>query len=97
MKSSINELLKYDTPTITNVVATHPGDTNNCLGLYHPWEGNWYTDMSLRCMYPEIGRKAGIVVTCVYGMPDPNYNRLGIGDLLNAIGEAEKPIILAQI
>ena len=37
------ELRKYDTPSITNVVATYPGSPL-CLGLYNPWTENWYTD-----------------------------------------------------
>jgi len=36
------ELRKYDTPSITNVVATYPGSPL-CLGLYNPWTENWYT------------------------------------------------------
>ena len=43
----IKELENYDTPTITNVVATYPGKAT-CLSLYHPWDTNWYTDDSLR-------------------------------------------------
>ena len=23
-----------------------------CLGLYNPWTENWYTDQTIRCMYP---------------------------------------------
>ena len=49
------KLKKYDTPTITNVVATYPGK-EYCMGLYDPWKGKWYTDQTLKCMYPEIGR-----------------------------------------
>ena len=65
-------LREIDTPTITNVVATYP--TNPlCLGLYNPWTENWYTDTSIRCIYPEMGPVIGYAVTCVYGMPDPNY------------------------
>src|SRR5215211_5328973 len=46
-------LREIDTPTITNVVATYP--TNPlCLGLYNPWTENWYTDTSIRCIYPEM-------------------------------------------
>ena len=40
----MEELKQFDTPTITNVVATYPNDKENCLGLYHPWQGEWYTD-----------------------------------------------------
>ena len=32
----LKELKKYDTPSITNVVATYP-NSPLCLGLYNPW------------------------------------------------------------
>ncbi len=95
MQDKLNELLKYDTPSITNVVGTYPDDRENCLGLYHPWEGRWYTDQRLRCMYPELGRRVGYAVTCVYGEYDPKFTRLGFADLLRAIAAAPKPVILA--
>ena len=47
----LEELRNYDTPSITNVVATYPKNPL-CLGLYNPWTENWYTDQSIRCMYP---------------------------------------------
>jgi 4-hydroxy-4-methyl-2-oxoglutarate aldolase len=87
-------LREIDTPTITNVVATYP--TNPlCLGLYNPWTENWYTDTSIRCMYPEMGPVIGYAVTCVYGMPDPNYpNRLTYQDVIEALDTSPKPTIL---
>jgi regulator of RNase E activity RraA len=87
-------LREIDTPTITNVVATYP--TNPlCLGLYNPWTENWYTDTSIRCMYPEMGPVIGYAVTCVYGMPDPNYpNRLTYQDVIEALDASPKPTIL---
>ena len=86
-------LRKIDTPTITNVVATYP--TNPiCLGLYNPWSENWYTDTSVRCMYPELGPVAGYAVTCVYSVPDPNYNRLTFMDVIDALDASPKPTIL---
>jgi 4-hydroxy-4-methyl-2-oxoglutarate aldolase len=91
----LEKLKNFDTPSITNVVATYPSDKENCLGLYHPWEGKWYTDQRLKCIFPEVGRKAGYVITCVYGMPDPCYTRLGFGDLLKAIENSPKPVVLA--
>lgn len=45
----LKELKAYDTPAITNVVATYP-EHPLCLGLYNPWTENWYTDQSIRCM-----------------------------------------------
>jgi regulator of RNase E activity RraA len=88
------ELRKIDTPTITNVVATYPKNPL-CLGLYNPWTENWYTDTSIRCMYPELGPIVGYAVTCVYGMPDPNYSgRLSYRDVIDALEAMKKPTIL---
>ncbi len=92
---NIDRLNDFDTPTITNVVATYPGKPDICLGLYHPWEGKWYTDQTIKCIYPELGRRTGYVVTCIYGMQDESYNRLNFVDLLKAIDKAPKPVILA--
>jgi regulator of RNase E activity RraA len=88
------ELRKIDTPTITNVVATYPKNPL-CLGLYNPWTENWYTDTSIRCIYPEMGAVIGHAVTCVYGLPDPNFqNRLSFMDVVDALDAMEKPTIL---
>jgi 4-hydroxy-4-methyl-2-oxoglutarate aldolase len=95
MKEKIEKLKQFDTPSITNVVATYPNNKESCLGLYNPWDINWYADQTLKCMYPELGRVAGYVVTCVYGLPDPNYNRLGLSDVIKAIAASPKPVILA--
>ena len=81
---------------MTNVVATYPGDTEYCLGLYHPWNTNWYTDETLKCMYPELGRMAGYVVTVTFGLSDPKFNRLGFVDLYKAIEKMPKPVIVAM-
>ena len=90
----IKELENYDTPTITNVVATYPGKAT-CLSLYHPWDTNWYTDDSLRVMYPELGRTCGYAVTCTYGIPDPNFKGgPSVGDVLRAIDKSPKPVVL---
>ena len=91
----LKELEKYDTPSITNVVATYPKDKDLCLGLYDPWTVNWYTDETLKCMYPSLGRKAGIAVTCIVGLPDPDFNRLEWADVFRAIDRAGLPVILA--
>lgn len=89
----LEELKKFDTPSITNIVATYPGNPL-CLGLYNPWTENWYTDQSIRCMYPELGRTVGYAVTCVYGLPDPNYSRLSFMDVIDALDASKKPTIL---
>ena len=60
-EAMMNELLRYDTPSISNVIATFPNQ-KTCLGLYNPWEGRWYTDETLRCMFPEhIRRRNGLL------------------------------------
>jgi 4-hydroxy-4-methyl-2-oxoglutarate aldolase len=88
----IEELKNFDTPSITNVVATYP-DHSLCLGLYNPWSENWYTDQSLRCMYPELGRTVGYAVTCTWGVPDPNYSGVTFMDVLDAMDASPKPTI----
>lgn len=92
-QAMLEELCQFDTPSITNVVATYP-TSPLCLGLYNPWTENWYTDQTLRCMYPELGARCGYAVTCVYGLPDPNYNRLTFMDVLDALDAMPKPTIL---
>ena len=89
----IRELLKFDTPAITNVVATYP-DHPLCLGLYDPWADNWYTDRTVRCMYPELGRTCGYAITCVFGLPDPAYAHLSFMDVIDSMDASPKPTIL---
>lgn len=89
----IEELKGYDTPSVTNVVATYPASPL-CLGLYNPWSENWYTDTSVRCMYPELGAVTGYAVTCVYGLPDLGFTRLSFADVLDALERERRPTIL---
>jgi 4-hydroxy-4-methyl-2-oxoglutarate aldolase len=89
----LEKIKEHDTPSVTNVVATYP--TNPvCLGLYNPWTQNWYTDQSVRCMYPELGPTAGYAVTCTFGLPDANYSRLTFMDVIDALEKSKKPTIL---
>ncbi len=92
----LNELKKYDTPSITNVVATYPHDKRVCLGLYNPWETNWYTDQNLKCIYPELGRTVGIAVTCIVGIPssDPACACVTYNDVLHSIADCDLPAIV---
>ena len=89
----LEKLKHYDTPSITNVVATYPGDPL-CLGLYEPWRQNWYTDQSLRCIYPDLGVTVGYAVTVVYALPNPHFQRLSLMDLLEAIDKSKKPVVI---
>ncbi len=89
----LEKLKNHDTPSVTNVVATYPKNPL-CLGLYNPWNQNWYTDQTIRCMYPELGRLAGYAVTCVFGLPDPNYSKLSFMDVIDALEQSPQPTIL---
>ena len=92
-QAQLKELLNFDTPSITNVVATYPSNPL-CLGLYNPWHENWYTDNSIKCMYPDLGRRVGYAVTCVFGMPDPTHTTLTFADVLDALDASPKPSVL---
>jgi 4-hydroxy-4-methyl-2-oxoglutarate aldolase len=89
----LQKLRGFDTPSITNIVATYP-DNPLCLRLYEPWRQNWYTNQSVRCIYPELGRLIVYAVTVVYSLPDPGYRRLSMLDLVDAFEKSKKPIVL---
>ena len=89
----LEKLQGFNTPAITNIVATYPSNPL-CLGLYEPWRQNWYTDQSVHCIYPELGRTVGYAVTVVYSLPDPNFKRLTMLDLVDALGKSKKPIVI---
>lgn len=92
----MKELEQFDTPTVTNAVATYPA-RQECLGLYDPQEIEWYTDNSLTCLYPDLGARCGLAATCVYGMFDPIYSRLAFKDILlgiHEVSEGQAPVVL---
>ncbi len=92
----MKELEEYDTPTVTNAVATYPASPD-CLALYEPHKTSWYTDERIRALYPELGARCGFAVTCVYGIPGMGFDtKLGFVDILKAISESPKPVILAM-
>ena len=88
----LEELREFDTPTITNVVATYP-EHPLCLGLYNPWTENWYTDQTIKCMYPDMRPVVGYAVTAVYSLPDPSFSRLSFMHVIDALDESPKPTI----
>jgi len=92
-KELLEKLKEYDTPSVTNVVATYPKN-RLCLGLYNPWTQNWYTDQSIRCIYPELGRTVGYAVTCVFGLPDHDYSQLSFMDVIDALEQSKRPTVL---
>ena len=88
----LEALREFDTPTITNVVATYP-DHPLCLGLYNPWTENWYTDQTIKCMYPDMKPVVGYAVTAVYSLPDPSFSRLSFMDVIDALDSSPKPTV----
>lgn len=83
----MKQLEEFDTPTITNAVATYPALKDMCLGLYNPNQAGWYTDNRLRCFYPELRPRCGYAVTAVYGIPDASCGCLEFRDILDAVLE----------
>ena len=73
----LEKLQGFSTPTVANVVATYPKNPH-CLHLYDPWKGRWYTDQSVYCIFPEMGRRIGyaftmVVSTFIQGKKSGNY------------------------
>jgi 4-hydroxy-4-methyl-2-oxoglutarate aldolase len=95
-RQMLERLLNFNTPTVGNIVATYP-DNPNCLGLYDPWHGKWYTNQSVRCIFPEMGRRIGYASTVVFSMPDQDQPSIDFIDWIDALGKAKKPtIVVAQ-
>jgi regulator of RNase E activity RraA len=89
----IRELRKFDTATICNVVATYP-ESDICLKLYDAWRGEYYTDTSVRCIYPEIGPVCGYAATGWYSDERAEHTKLDPWLLFDHLEQTRKPIIL---
>jgi 4-hydroxy-4-methyl-2-oxoglutarate aldolase len=89
----IEKLEKIDTPTISNVVATYPS-SENCMKLYDAWYGAWYTDQTIKCMYPELGPRVGYVSTAVFCEKSEKYTGMSRWALAEHIDGTRKPTIL---
>jgi len=89
----IEELKQFNTPTIANVVATY-GEDPLCLRIYDPLSHHYYTDQSIHCVFPELGRTAGYAITCLCGPPDPEHSKLSFLDLVEALDGSPKPTVL---
>jgi 4-hydroxy-4-methyl-2-oxoglutarate aldolase len=95
-REMLEKLLNFNTPTVGNIVATYP-DHPNCLGIYDPWNGKWYTNQSVHCIFPEMGRRIGYASTIIFSMPDPNQPPISFLDWIEALGRSKKPtIVVAQ-
>jgi len=89
----IQELRKFDTATICNVVATYP-DSDICLKLYDAWYGEYYTDQTLHCMYPELGPVCGYAATAWWSQASADYTKLDRWALPEHLDATPKPVIL---
>jgi len=89
----MQELRKFDTATICNVVATYP-DSDICLKLYDAWHGEYYTDTSIHCIYPELGPLCGYAATAWYSDKKPEHTNLDSWVLYDHLDATTKPIIL---
>ena len=89
----IQRLRKFDTATICNVVATYAG-SDICLSLYDSWRGEYYTDRSLHCMYPELEPICGYAATAWYSERKPEYTDIGRWALPEHLDATLKPVIL---
>jgi 4-hydroxy-4-methyl-2-oxoglutarate aldolase len=92
-KEIIARLEKIDTPTISNVVATYPR-SDNCMKLYDAWYGEWYTDSTIHCIYPEMGPKVGHVATVVFCERSEKFTGMGRWALPEHIDKTKKPVVL---
>ena len=92
-KEIIARLEKIDTPTISNVVATYPR-SDNCMKLYDAWYGEWYTDATIHCVYPEMGPKVGYVSTVVFCERSEKFTGMGRWALPEHIDKTKKPVVL---
>jgi 4-hydroxy-4-methyl-2-oxoglutarate aldolase len=89
----LEKLQRFSTPTVGNVVATYP-QNDLCLKLYDPWEGKWYTDQSVHCVFPDMGRRIGYALTMVVSVPGPDSPSLPWQDLIEVLWEVKKPTIV---
>jgi regulator of RNase E activity RraA len=92
-KEIITKLEKIDTPTISNVVATYPR-SDNCMKLYDAWYGEWYTDATIHCVYPEMGPKVGYVSTVVFCERSEKFTGMSRWALPEHIDKTRKPVVL---
>jgi regulator of RNase E activity RraA len=89
----IEKLKRIDTPTISNVVATYP-KSDICLKLYDAWHGQYYTDTTVKCMFPEFEPRVGYVATVTFCEASEKYTGMGRWKLPEHIEETKKPVVL---
>jgi 4-hydroxy-4-methyl-2-oxoglutarate aldolase len=89
----IQKLCNFDTATICNVVATYP-DSDICLKLYDSWRGEYYTDTSIHCIYPEYRPVCGYAATAWYSDETWENTKLDRWMLYEHLDQTRRPVIL---
>jgi 4-hydroxy-4-methyl-2-oxoglutarate aldolase len=89
----IQKLRQFDTATICNVVATYP-ESDICLKLYDAWRGEYYTDTSVCCIYPEQGTVCGYAATAWYSDETAENTKLDPWMLYEHLDRTKRPVIL---
>jgi 4-hydroxy-4-methyl-2-oxoglutarate aldolase len=89
----IQKLCSFDTATICNVVATYP-ESDICLKLYDSWRGEYYTDTSIRCIYPEYRPVCGYAATAWYSDETFENTKLDPWLLYEHLDKTHPPVIL---
>jgi len=89
----IRRLTNIDTPTISNIVATYP-KSELCLKIYDAWYGEWYTDTSVKCIYPDMRPVVGYVSTAIFCEESERYTGVDRWALPEHIDETKKPVVL---
>jgi regulator of RNase E activity RraA len=89
----ICKLRKFDTATICNVVATYP-ESDICLKLYDPWRGEYYSDTSVHCIYPEYEPVCGFAATAWYSDAKPEHPKPSQWALYEHLESTPRPVIL---
>ena len=90
MPHPLHELSDFDTPSITNVVATYPASPL-CLGLYNPWARTGIpTNPSAACTRSWAAWPAMRSRVCM-GCPTPTIRALSFMDVIDALDASPKP------
>jgi len=89
----MRKLCNFDTATICNVVATYP-DSDICLKLYDSWRGEYYTDTSIRCIYPEYKPICGYAATAWYSDETWENTKLDPWTLYDHLDKTSRPVVL---
>lgn len=89
----VRELTKFDTATICNVVATYP-KSDICLKLYDAWRGEYYTNTSVRCIYPDYSPVCGFAATAWYSDELAEHPKVDGWALPDHLDKTPKPVIL---